>query len=71
MNKEAEFKKLDKITKNLTKYAHRWGANPSVRMMAWVDTIQDIRWKNIDLWMEYCESRYGGYWGQNAYDFLA
>jgi len=62
--------KLEAINKKLNAYAHRWGENPSQRMMNWVDEYNDLKSKHKTAWETYCKKN-GLTTGHNAYDCLA
>ena len=51
---------LETLSKNLNKYAHRWGENPSNRMYTWLDTYNDLKDKHKSAWLTYCK--------KNGYD---
>ena len=63
--------RLDKISANLHRYAHRWtyDQEPSARMQGWVDEYNRLIEENPALFAEYCEER--GFEIHNAYDALA
>ena len=53
--------KFEELSKNISKYAHRWGENPSARMYRWVDTYNDLKQKHRHgAWLTYCK--------KNGYD---
>lgn len=72
-NKTAHDRKVERLgylAKALNKNGHRWGENPSQRMMDWVDEYNDIKADHKEAWKAHCEKN--GYTpGHDAYDCLA
>ena len=67
-----KFDEMKKLADQLYKYAHRWGENPSSRMMGWVDTYNENKHKmqHDGTWVEYCE--WAGFSkSHNGYDCMA
>lgn len=60
------------LAKNINKYAHRWGDNPSRRMYNWVDEYNEIKtkMKEVGTWTQFCKKQ-GWDPSHNAYDLLA
>lgn len=58
----------------VTKYRHRWNESPSVRMMTWVDDLNDLiseaKAQHTSEWRALCDSQ-GWAYDINAYDSLA
>ena len=58
----------------VSKYSHRWNENPSVRMMTWVDDLNDLiaeaKTQHGTQWKAMCD-RQGWAYDINAYDSLA
>lgn len=61
---------LETLSNNISKYAHRWGDNPSARMYKWVDTYNDLKEKHRSAWVTYCK-KHGFSTDHDAYDNLA
>jgi hypothetical protein len=61
---------LETLSKNISKYSHRWNENPSSRMYRWVDTYNDLKDKHKSAWTTYCK-KHGFSLSHNAYDTLA
>jgi hypothetical protein len=62
---------LETLSKNISKYAHRWNDSPSSRMYKWVDTYNDLKEKHRHgAWVTYCK-KHGFSLGHDAYDNLA
>lgn len=64
--------KAYKLAMSINKYAHRWGENPSRRMMNWVDEYNDMKdeMKKNGTWVEFCK-KHNWSTSHNAYDLLA
>lgn len=63
-------KEWNRLSKLITTYAHRWGENPSARLMGWVNDYDDLKEDNPNEWKEYCKIK--GYTTDvNAGDLLA
>lgn len=62
--------RLEYLSKQMNKYGHRWGENPSPRMESWVYEYNDIKSDNKPAWEEYCKKN-GFTLGHDAYDCLA
>lgn len=63
-------RRLQELADLLGKYAHRWNATPSQRMMGWVDEYNGIKADHPAAWRAYCEST-GACTTHHAYDCLA
>lgn len=68
--KTTVIKKFEYLSKELNQYKHRWGPNPSKRMMKWVDEYELLRKKYPEAYGEYCR-KYGFETNSTAYDCLA
>ena len=62
--------KFGYLSAELGKYKHRWGPNPSQRMMKWVDEYELLRKKYPEAYAAYCKM-HGYEPSSTAYDCLA
>lgn len=62
--------RLEYLNKALNKNSHRWGQNPSNRMLSWVDEYDEIKSSNREAWSEFCKKNKLSI-RHNAYDCLA
>ena len=46
---------LETLSKNINKYAHRWGENTSSRMYRWYDTYNELKLNHKSAWLSYCK----------------
>lgn len=63
-------KRLEYLGGMLSKYAHCWGKNPSIRMVAWVDEYNNLKAAHDGEWQEYCE-KHSFALTHNGYDCMA
>lgn len=70
MVKPFNVKRMDRLSSNLAKYAHRWGENPSARMTGWVDEYNDAKEQHPQAFAAWCAQR-GFAPDHDAYDCLA
>ena len=67
-------RRIIELSKLVAKYSHCWNENPSVRMMTWVDDLNDLiteaKTTRNSEWRELCDSQ-GWAYDINAYDSLA
>lgn len=67
-------KQLHRLATMLAKYGHRWGENPSQRMLNWKDEYDSAKYDadgyQTKVWKAYCE-QYGLDPSHNAGDCLA
>ncbi len=63
-------KRLAYLGAMIGKYAHRWDANPSSRLMGWVDEYNAIKRDNPLTFAQYCVDN-GYAQDHTAYDVLA
>jgi len=69
-NEEKIIRRFDYLGKLISKYAHRWGVEPSNRLCGWVDEYNNLRSENIDAFNKYCE-RFGLDKSHKGHDCLA
>lgn len=63
--------RLEDLNHKLSRYSHRWGSNPSPRMLSWVSEYNDLKDKHKDgAWKTYCEKNKFSP-SHNAYDCIA
>lgn len=67
MKRSAELARLVGL---VTKYRHRWGDNPSLRLQVWVDRVNEIKQTDPALWQSFCLAR-GWDPDSDGYDLLA
>ena len=70
MNQNEYNAEMQRLSGLLTKYAHRWSENASNRMLGWVDSYNDLRSENRELFLSYC-TEYGLALDHDGYDCLA
>lgn len=70
MNQNEYNAEMQRLSGLLAKYAHRWGGNASNRMLGWVDSYNDLRSENRELFLSYC-TEYGLALDHDGYDCLA
>ena len=67
---EKTIKRLNYLNLKLTKYAHRWGKNPSERMIKWVDEYNNLEQTENEAFLAYCRQHFYDF-SHDAYDLLA
>jgi hypothetical protein len=63
-------KELLRLSKLITKYAHRWGDNPPNRLLGWVDQFNEIKQTSKVAFIEFCKEL-DICLDSDGYDFLA
>lgn len=63
-------KRLPELGSLIQRYAHRWGPNPSQRMLGWVDEYNDLKAAHPGAFAAYCKGR-GICPTHDGYDCLA
>lgn len=67
---EKKIKRFEYLGAMLSKYAHRWGENPSLRLMNWVDEYNDLKQTENEAFLAYCKRHIYDI-SHNAYDCMA
>jgi len=67
---KATISRLKYLSGMISKYAHRWGEDPSSRLTGWVWEYNDIKDGRPEEWKAYCEAN-GFAEDHDGYDVLA
>jgi hypothetical protein len=67
-------RRIIELSNLVSKYSHCWNENPSIRMMTWVDDLNDLislaKTQHTTQWKALCDQQ-GWAYDINAYDSLA